>query len=60
MASSLGAGRDMPPWKIGPQQSFDGVFQFWTIKIGRVGCDLAFTLIGHRVNFGLRRFGIND
>jgi hypothetical protein len=30
------------------------------MEIGRIGCDLAFLLIGHRVDFGLGRFGIND
>jgi hypothetical protein len=36
------------------------VFQFRTIEIGRIGCDLAFLLIGHPVDFGLRRFGVNE
>jgi hypothetical protein len=25
-----------------------------------IGCDLAFLLIGRRVDFGLRRFGMNE
>jgi hypothetical protein len=29
-------------------------------RLGRIGCDLAFLLVGHRVDFGLRRFGINE
>jgi hypothetical protein len=30
------------------------------LEIGRIGCDLAFLLIGHPVDFGLRRFGVNE
>jgi hypothetical protein len=48
-----------------PETRTDGTVISWpmkrlTIEIGIIGCDLAFLLIGHRVDFGLRRFGIND
>jgi len=49
-----------PENRVPTSRPFDGVFQFWTIKIGRVGRDLTFLLIGHRVDFGLSRFGINE
>ena len=52
----------MPPRKIGSQRlDFSTAHSsYGQIEIDRVGCDLAFLLIGHRVNFGLRRFGINE
>jgi hypothetical protein len=64
MASSLDAGcrtrHAVPENGVPTSRPFDGALQFRTIESGRLGCDLTFLLIGHRVDFDLLRFGINE
>ena len=57
--AGCGTRHAAPENRVSTSRSFDGAFQFWTIE---VGCDLAFLLIliDRRVNFGLRRFGLNE